>query len=105
MTLSSAEASSCVADHCITCGDDGLPMTVLAVDERRALALCVDRQGARSTVETALVESVIAGDRLLVHAGTAIASLPLQADVTPAGRAAASPTKAIAAPSGSEAVA
>lgn len=63
-------------DHttgCITCGDEGIPMEVLEVDRDRGLALCVAVDGARGTVETALVEPVAAGDRLLVHAGTAIA--------------------------------
>ena len=63
-------------DHttgCITCGDDGVPMTVLRVDEARGLALCQDDGGERSTVEIALVEPVAPGERLLVHAGTAIA--------------------------------
>jgi hydrogenase maturation factor len=50
-------------------------MTVLRTDERRGLALCADAQGARHTVETALVEPVLAGHALLVHAGVAIASL------------------------------
>ena len=62
-------------NHCITCADDGVPMTVLAVDEARGLALCADADGARQSVETALVEPVAAGERLLVHAGTAIAAL------------------------------
>ncbi len=66
---------TCDSHHCITCGDDGLPMTILRIDERRGLALCVDEHGERATVETALVEPVVAGERLLVHAGTAIAAL------------------------------
>jgi hydrogenase assembly chaperone HypC/HupF len=65
----------CDEHHCITCGDDGVPMRVLRVDERRGLALCVDETGERHTVEIALVESVRGGDQLLVHAGTAIAAL------------------------------
>jgi hydrogenase maturation factor len=65
----------CGSEHCITCGDDGDPMTVLRVDDRRGLALCGDQDGARQTVEIALVEPVAPGDRLLVHAGTAIARL------------------------------
>jgi hydrogenase maturation factor len=65
----------CDQHHCVTCGDDGVPMTVIEVDERRELALCVARDGARQTVETALVEPVSAGEQLLVHAGTAIALL------------------------------
>ena len=62
-------------DHttgCITCGDEAIPMEVLDVDAERGLALCATADAARSTVETALVEPVIPGDRLLVHAGTAI---------------------------------
>jgi hydrogenase maturation factor len=61
--------------HCITCADDGDPMTVVRVDAQRGLALCVAESGVRSTVETALVEPVVRGERLLVHAGTAIARL------------------------------
>jgi hydrogenase assembly chaperone HypC/HupF len=79
MTRLDAEAEEpvCGSQHCITCGDDGVPMTVVAIDGRRGLALCADDDGARSTVETALVEAVAPGDRLLVHAGTAIAALGL----------------------------
>jgi hydrogenase expression/formation protein HypC len=47
-------------------------MTVMRVDEVRGLALCSDQEGARSTVETALVDPVAPGDVLLVHAGTAL---------------------------------
>jgi hydrogenase maturation factor len=61
--------------HCVTCGDDGDPMTVVSVDSQRGLALCASEDGARVTVETALVEPVEPGQRLLVHAGTAIARL------------------------------
>jgi hypothetical protein len=58
--------------HCITCGDVAEPMTVLEVDEDRALALCEGPGGSRSTVEILLVGAVAPGDQLLVHAGTAI---------------------------------
>ena len=61
--------------HCITCGDDGVPMRVLRVDDHRGLALCADEQGARSSVEIALVAPVAPGDMLLVHAGTALTAL------------------------------
>jgi hydrogenase maturation factor len=64
---------SCQSDHCITCGDDGEAMMVLATDRERGLALCVGDDGRRASVETALVEPVQVGDVLLVHAGTAIA--------------------------------
>ena len=68
--------STCDADanHCITCGDDGVPMRVVLVDEARALALCEDGAGARSSVEIALVDAA-PGDTLLVHAGTALTRL------------------------------
>ena len=63
-------------DHrtgCITCGDEAIQMEVLRVDQDRGLALCSDADGARASVEIALVEPVAGGDQLLVHAGTAIA--------------------------------
>jgi hydrogenase maturation factor len=63
------------ACHCITCSDDGTPMTVVDVDVERSLADCEDEAGMRSPVEIALVEPVARGDRLLVHAGTALVRL------------------------------
>src|SRR5512132_691038 len=66
-------------DHttgCITCGDEAVEMRVIRIDHDRELALCeadgLEDRG-RSTVEIALVQPVAEGDRLLVHAGTAIA--------------------------------
>jgi hydrogenase maturation factor len=61
------------ASHCITCGDEAVPLTVLKVDADRELALCQNAEGERTTVEIALVAPVAPGDELLVHAGTAIA--------------------------------
>lgn len=66
---------ACVLEHCITCGDDGVPMTVVRIDEVRGLALCAHEDGTKETVETALVDAVALGDTLLVHAGTALARL------------------------------
>jgi hydrogenase maturation factor len=65
----------CGSQHCITCGDDGEPMLVVRVDNERGLALCTAEDGRRSSVEIALVEPIAPGERLLVHAGTAIARL------------------------------
>ena len=65
-------------DHCITCSDEGVPMTVLRCDERRGLALCEGRDGAHATIETALVDAA-PGDQVLVHAGVAIATLQVRA--------------------------
>jgi hydrogenase assembly chaperone HypC/HupF len=75
VNASSAPEPVCGSQHCITCGDDGVPMEVMRIDPQRGLALCADADGGRASVETALVEPVAPGDRLLVHAGTAIAWL------------------------------
>jgi hydrogenase maturation factor len=65
--------TECVADHgCITCGDEAVPMRVLTVDLDRGLALCSGSHGEHSSVEIALVEPVLPGEVLLVHAGTAL---------------------------------
>lgn len=69
---------SCGSQHCITCADDGVPMTVLRVDEQRGLALCAGEDGERNTVEIGLVEPVTPGDRLLVHAGVALVAAPAE---------------------------
>jgi hydrogenase maturation factor len=66
-------ANEC-GDHCITCSDEGIPMQVERIDEDRGLALCSNEDGSKSTVEIALV-SVEPGDRVLVHAGVALAEL------------------------------
>jgi hydrogenase maturation factor len=73
---------SCESDHCITCGDDGVPMRVVRIDVARALALCEDEDGARSSVEVALVDRALPGDLLLVHAGTALTRLRPSEGVT-----------------------
>jgi hydrogenase maturation factor len=67
--------AECHSDHCITCGDDGVPMQVLKVDEARGLALCIDGDGEKSSVEIELVLPVEPGAELLVHAGTALVRL------------------------------
>jgi len=73
--MSLPPSAACGAEHCITCADDGAPMTVVRTDEHKRLALCADADGSRHTVETALIEPVAAGDVVLVHAGVAIAAL------------------------------
>ncbi len=64
--------TDCTSETCITCGDVAVAMKVIEVDEERCLALCETAEGARSTVEIALVDAG-PGDQVLVHAGTAIA--------------------------------
>jgi HupF/HypC family. len=75
MTTELPPALECHDDHCITCSDEGLEMRVLATDAERGIALCVDDDGARSSVEIALVAPVEAGDRVLVHAGVALVTV------------------------------
>jgi hydrogenase assembly chaperone HypC/HupF len=65
----------CHDDHCITCGDEGVPMRVLRIDDQRALALCASEDGAQSSVEISLVDPVHPGDSVLVHAGVALVRL------------------------------
>jgi len=76
------QPAACGSDHCITCGDDGIPMTVMRVEAAQGLAVCTDDTGAEATVETALVGPVAPGDRVLVHAGVAIAPLCASEAVT-----------------------
>ena len=64
---------SCDDGHCVTCGDEGVPMRVLRV-RADALALCEDADGSHHTVELALVDAG-AGDQVLVHAGVALVTL------------------------------
>ena len=66
-------ANAC-GDHCITCSDEGVPMLVERIDDARGLALCAADDGSKNTVEIALVD-VAPGDRVLVHAGVALAEL------------------------------
>jgi hydrogenase maturation factor len=49
-------------------------MRVERIDDVRRLALCAAEDGSRSTVEIELVD-VAPGDRVLVHAGVALAEL------------------------------
>jgi hypothetical protein len=59
--------------HCITCSDEGIDMTVISVDAGEELAVCETPDGHRETVDVGLVLPVAPADRLLIHAGTAIA--------------------------------
>ena len=59
-------------DHCITCGDEGVPMRVESLSADGAV--CVADDGTRhERIAVDLVEPVAPGDRVLVHAGVAIA--------------------------------
>ena len=66
--------SACEPDgHCITCGDVGVAMRVVRLDDD--LAVCEAADGDVRTVEVALVEGVNEGDTLLVHADVALVRL------------------------------
>jgi hydrogenase maturation factor len=65
--------SSCADEHCVTCSDEAIEMTVTEVDAERELAVCQAADGTRETVEITLVAPVLPAERLLIHAGTAIA--------------------------------
>jgi hydrogenase maturation factor len=51
-------------------------MRIVRIDDTRRLALCVSAEGERESVEIALVEPVLEGEWLLVHAATALARAP-----------------------------
>jgi hydrogenase assembly chaperone HypC/HupF len=50
-------------------------MRVVSIGGADGLAACADADGVTSEVDTALVDPVDPGDRVLVHAGVAIARL------------------------------
>ena len=60
-------------EHCITCGDEGIPMRVIEL--RAGITVCTDHDQARHQIAIDLVEPVAIGDELLVHAGVAIGHL------------------------------
>ena len=66
---------SCDEHHCVTCGDDAVPMRVVRVGSA-GTALCADGSGATSEVMIDLVGAVGRGDVVLVHAGVALQALP-----------------------------
>ncbi|MBA3346875.1 MAG: HypC/HybG/HupF family hydrogenase formation chaperone [Gemmatimonadales bacterium] len=71
-------STACGPDgHCITCSDQATPMRVVGAGGA-GLAFCTDAGGNASEVEVTLVNDVVQGDLLLVHAGVAIARLPAE---------------------------
>jgi hydrogenase maturation factor len=65
----------CTGDHCVTCSDEGVQMSVLEVQTSIGLARCADEDGAVHTVEIDLIEGATPGTVVLVHADVAIAVL------------------------------
>jgi hydrogenase expression/formation protein HypC len=64
-------AEDCHGDHCITCGDIAVEVTVLRLLPD-SLAVVDTGQGAEEEVSVALVSAEV-GDTILVHASEAIA--------------------------------
>jgi len=65
----------CGEEHCITCGDLAVEMRVAGAADAGGIACCVDAEGGRADVDVLLVDPVAVGERVLVHAGVAIARL------------------------------
>jgi hypothetical protein len=59
-------------ESCVTCADALTRMRVLEADVAGAIALCVDDEQRRHSVDTAIVGDVSPGEVLLVHAGAAL---------------------------------
>jgi hydrogenase maturation factor len=77
MTGEPAYAPVCTDEHCITCGDQGLPLRVVAL-EGDGLARCSGDVAAGepdAIVDVQLVGPVAPGDLVLVHAGVALVLL------------------------------
>jgi len=69
-------STACGADgHCITCSDEAFEMRVVE-SLATGLARCTDAGGRDAEIEVTLVDDIVPGDLLLVHAGVAIARLP-----------------------------
>jgi hydrogenase expression/formation protein HypC len=64
-------AEDCHGDHCITCGDIAVEVTVLRLLPD-SLAVVDTGQGAEEEVSVALVSAEV-GDTILVHTSEAIA--------------------------------
>ena len=66
-----AGGGGCYGDHCVTCGDVAVEVTVLRLlpDE---LAVVDTGQGSTEEISVALVAAAV-GDTVLVHASEAIA--------------------------------
>ena len=64
-------AEDCHGDHCITCGDIAVEVTVLRLLPD-SLAVVDTGQGTDEEVSVALVSAAV-GDTILVHASEAIA--------------------------------
>lgn len=60
--------------HCITCSDEAIPMRIVET-ANGGVALCEAEGGGRVEVLVGLVDDVVPGDLVLVHAGAALARI------------------------------
>jgi hydrogenase maturation factor len=67
------EDAGCADEVCITCSDEGRVAEVRAVRQDGSVDVMVG--GRSETVDASLVDPVVPGDLLLVHAGVALTSL------------------------------
>ncbi|MDR1264071.1 MAG: HypC/HybG/HupF family hydrogenase formation chaperone [Propionibacteriaceae bacterium] len=63
------------AESCVTCSDEGRPGTVVALPPGPWEPARVETERGLEEVDVTLVAPVVAGERLLIHAGLAIARL------------------------------
>lgn len=66
--------SGCSSDHCITCGDIAVRVTVVSVG-RDGIAVCRGERGEFEDVDVSLVPAVQSGDVVLAHARVALTKL------------------------------
>ena len=66
-------ATACADEQCVTCSDEGRPGEVASLLGGGLVAVRTAR--GTETVDASLVDAVVPGDLLLVHAGTAIERL------------------------------
>lgn len=62
-----------LSGHCITCSDEAVPMQVNELLAGGEIAICQGEGGARVEVLAGLLEGLVPGDVVLVHAGAALA--------------------------------
>ena len=68
-------AAPCADDVCITCSDEGRPAEVIAAPAGPLSTALVRTAGGEEQIDTTLVGEVVAGDLVLVHAGSALTRL------------------------------
>ncbi|MDR0960479.1 MAG: HypC/HybG/HupF family hydrogenase formation chaperone [Propionibacteriaceae bacterium] len=73
--LTSFVEAGAIGEQCITCSDEGVPATVLEYPVGPFDLAAVEIDGVVDEVDVMVVGDVVPGDRILVHAGSAIAIL------------------------------